>query len=178
MYTFFAACAVLGVAVLVFQIGFALLGFDMDGDVDLAAGLDLLGVRSVAAGAAGFGLGGLAALEVGLPGFAAFAAAIVPGLAATVATAWLIRMMLRLERSGSLHMENAVGQSGTVRLSIPAGQLESGRVQFELQGRTLEMKAVTSGEPIPTGAPVIIVGLIGSDTVEVTPAPTLGEILE
>jgi hypothetical protein len=51
-------------------------------------------------------------------------------------------------------------------------------VQFELQGRTVEMRAVSSGEPVPTGTPVTIVGIVDGDTVEVFPTPTLEELTQ
>ena len=85
--------------------------------------------------------------------------------------------MLRLETSGSLRMENAVGQSGVVQLSVPESSGGAGRVQFELQGRTVEARAVSAGEAIPLGTPVTIVGILDADTVEVLPTPTMKEIL-
>ena len=179
MYTFFVVCAGLGVAVLLLQVVLSMIGADLEvaEDVDLGEGLDLLSVRAIAAGAAGFGLGGLALMELGLPGLIAFPGAMIPGFLAVLATAWLTRSMLRLEGSGSIRLEDAVGQAGTVHLSIPAASGGAGKVQFELQGRTLEMKAVSPEAAIPTGAPVTIVGILDGDTVEVMPTPTMKEIL-
>jgi hypothetical protein len=179
MYTFFIVCAGLGAAVLILQIALSVIGGDVDGaeDVDLGEGLDLLSVRALAAGAAGFGLGGLALMEMGLPGVLALPGALLPALLAVLATAWLTRSMLRLESSGSIRLEEAVGRAGTVHLSIPAASGGAGRVQFELQGRTLEMRAVSPDAAIPSGAPVTIVGIVDGDTVEVMPTPTMKEIL-
>ena len=179
MYAFFLLCAGLGAATLVLQIVLGLGGLDVEtaDDVSLGEGLDLLSVRALSAGASGFGLGGLALMEIGLPGVLALPGAIIPGVLAVLATAWLTRSMLRLEGSGSLRLEDAVGRAGTVHLSIPAASGGAGRVQFELQGRTLEMKAVSPEGAIPTGAPVTIVGVVDGDTVEVMPTPTMKEIL-
>jgi hypothetical protein len=100
------------------------------------------------------------------------------GAGAMLLTALLTRAMLRLDRSGSIRLEGAVGRAGTVHLSIPADAAEgAGRIQFELQGRTLEMKAVSTAGPIPTGTAVTIVALVDGDTVEVVPTPTLKEII-
>jgi hypothetical protein len=180
MYSFFEVCVLLGGGILAIQIVLSLVGIDHAGalEIDIAEGLDLLGVRALAAGLAGYGLGGMVAMELGLSTALALGFAFVPALAAAAGTAWLTRRMVGLQRSGSLRLEDAVGQGGTVRIAIPASGLDAGRVQFELQGRTLEMKAVTPGDPIRTGAPVTIVGFVDSDTVEVVPTPSLREILE
>jgi hypothetical protein len=47
-------------------------------------------------------------------------------------------------------------------------------VQFALQGRTVELRAVADeATPIPTGASVIVTGLMEDDTVEVVPTPQI-----
>jgi hypothetical protein len=178
MYTFFLLWALLGAAVLVAQIVLSLVGADHhSGDMEIAEGLDLLSVRALAAGAAAFGLGGLAVMALGLPGIFGLPLGAVAGLAATVGTAWLTRLMLGLDQSGSLQMEDAVGQAATVRVSVPAGRAGAGRVQLGLQGRTLELKAVTPEGAIATGTAVTIVGLVDNDTVEVVTTPTLEEMI-
>jgi hypothetical protein len=177
MYLFFLACAIVGAALLALQIGAALSGSDGGGDAELSAGLDLLSVRAIAAGVATFGLAGLAALELGMPSAVAVPVGAFLGGGGLLLTAVLTRAMLRLERSGSLRLEGAVGRAGTVHLSIPPSRDGAGRIQFELQGRTLEMKAVSSEGPIPTGTAVTIVALVDGDTVEVVPTPTLKEII-
>lgn len=179
MSTFFILCGSIGAAVLVIQTLLSLVGVDHDasGDLDLSAGLDLLTVRAFSAGTAGFGIGGLAGLAMGLPAFFAILPGAVAGIASAAATAWLTRAMLNLEDSGSLRLHGAIGQAGRVHLSVPGSLGGAGRVQFELQGRTLEFKAVTLHGPLPTGTQVTIVGLIDSDTVEVVPTPTLEELI-
>lgn len=180
MHNLFLAAAVFGAVVLILQIVFSLVGFghDLADDVDLDEGLGLLSVRALSAGISAYGLGGMAALAMGLPGVLALGVGIVPGAAAVLATAWATRQMLRMEDSGSLRLEDAVGRDGVVHLSVPGHSGGAGKVQFELQGRTVEMRAVSSGAPVPTGTPVTIVGIVDGDTVEVFPTPTLREILE
>lgn len=180
MYLFFFACSVVGAVLLALQIVLALAGADHDvaQGADLSAGLDLLSVRAIAAGVAAFGLGGLAGLELGVPMLLTLALGVFVGGGALLLTAVLTRAMLGMERSGSLQLEAAVGREGQLQLSVPAGMEGSaGRIQFELQGRTLEMKAVSSTGAIPSGTAVTIVALIDGDTVEVVPTPTLKEII-
>ncbi|MQA89959.1 MAG: hypothetical protein GEU90_06970 [Gemmatimonas sp.] len=189
MTTLFLACAGLGASVLVLQILLSAVGLDhghssLDvglhgGDAGLDEGLSLLSVRSVAAGVAFFGLGGLAAMAIGLAGPIAVLVALLPGVAALAGTAVLMRQLVRLESSGTIRIERAVGAAGTVYLTIPGGHDGPGKVHLTLQGRTVELQAVSpDGSPIPTGAPVVVVSVIDSDTVEVIPTSLIEEVLE
>ena len=42
-----------------------------------------------------------------------------------------------------------------------------GKVHINVQNRTLEYHAVTSQEQLPTGAKIVVVGIVSADTVEV-----------
>jgi hypothetical protein len=64
-----------------------------------------------------------------------------------------------------------VGKAGAVYLRIPANRSGSGKITLNLQNRTMEYQAVTAGEAIPTGANIVVVGVVGPDTVEVELAP-------
>jgi hypothetical protein len=64
-----------------------------------------------------------------------------------------------------------VGQCGTVYLPIPGQKSGRGKVQINLQNRTMEYPAVTAQDSLPTGSKVVVVGVIGSDTIEVLPDP-------
>ncbi|HYC80887.1 MAG TPA: hypothetical protein VEB65_03815, partial [Solirubrobacterales bacterium] len=75
---------------------------------------------------------------------------------------------------GSIDLSNAVGAAGQTYLQIPPAGGGHGLVQVPVQGRTVELRAVTpEGSPIPTGAPVIVVAVVDGETVEVVPTPTL-----
>ena len=176
MHEVYLLCLMLGAAVLIVQIvldtfgggASAALGIDAD------AGLDLLSVRTVSAGSALFGAVGLWLSSRGLPHFLSLSGSIVAAAIAMVSTAYLTRWMLRMESSGSLQLEGAVGQSGTVYLPVPAHRSGFGKVQFALQGRTVEMRAVADeAMTLPTGASVIVISVVDGDTVEVTPTPII-----
>jgi membrane protein implicated in regulation of membrane protease activity len=167
----------LGAVVLVAQIVLGLLGMagDLPDDIAHAAedGVDLLSVRTVSAGAALFGAAGLWASSV-MPVLVAVPLAAAAGVGAAVVTAYMTRQMLRLESSGSLQIDNALGQSATVYLPVPPHREGTGKVQLTMQGRTVEMTAVGNEDAvIPTGAAVIVVGVIDGNTVEVTPTPLI-----
>ena len=69
-------------------------------------------------------------------------------------------------------MENAIGITGSVYLSIPPARSGLGKIHVQVQSRLVEYQAVTShGEPLPTGARVLVVDVVDSDTVDVVPDP-------
>jgi|GEM_PF-1073402 len=214
MSSVFLICLAVGAAVLVFQIVLSMVGFDADApELDMpdaevggggaSAGLDLLSVRSVAAALAVFGVTGWI-LDRFLFAWLAAILAVPPAFGAAVLVAYLTRMILRLESDGSIDLSNAVGQTGTVYLAIPARAVGAGEaltageafaaagllpgdapvrgvdaqdphglVHVSVQGRTIEVRAVTR-EPhgLPTGSSVLVVAAEG-DTVEVVPTPTI-----
>ena len=187
MQTFFLTCAILGGAVLVVQLSLGMLGVvhdGLDGHPDAhvdrhdgsAEGLNLLSVRALSAGLGFFGIGGMAGLSTGLGLLAAIPFAIGLGLAAMVGTAMITRWMLTMEDDGSVSIHGAVGTTGTVYLSIPAERTGAGKVLLTLQNRTVEYQAVTPQQALPTGASVLVVDVVGPDTVEVVPDPITKEL--
>lgn len=182
MQTLFLACAVLGGAVLVLQILLGLVGMDhhfdgLDLHADAAEGLNLLGVRAVSAGLTFFGIGGLVGYATGLGPAAALPAALLLGTGAALGVAAAMRALLGLESDGSVRIERAVGSPATVYLSIPGGRTGMGKVHVELQDRLVEYQAL-SAHPLPAGAQVVVVDVVGPDTVEVAPSPDLGGLLD
>jgi hypothetical protein len=135
-------------------------------------GLNLLTVRSLSAGVAFFGLGGLAARALG-PLLATLVGA-VAGLVAAVAVAVLMRQLLRLESDGTLDIGRAVGTGGVVYLAVPGARDGAGKVHLTLQGRLVELQAVTPNDALPTGQRVLVIDVAGPDTVVVIkdPLPT------
>ncbi len=187
MTTFFLTCAALGGGILVVQLLLGMLGVidgaDHDhaghgghGVSDASEGLNLLSVRALSAGLGFFGIGGLLGLTTGLGLFAAIPFGVVLGIAATVGTAMITRWMLTLEDDGSVEIHGAVGLSGTVYLAIPGERSGIGKVLLTLQNRTVEYQAVTSAGALPTGATVLVVDVVGPDTVDVVPDPTMKEL--
>jgi hypothetical protein len=187
MQTFFLTCAILGGGILIVQLVLGMLGFVHDGfdgheevHVDqhegASAGLNLLSVRALSAGLGFFGVGGMAGLATGLGLIAALPLGIVLGLIAMFATALITRWMLTLEDDGSVSIHGAVGTTGTVYLSIPGERKGVGKVLLTLQNRTVEYQAVTPQHALPTGASVLVVDVVGPDTVEVVPDPITKEL--
>jgi membrane protein implicated in regulation of membrane protease activity len=181
-------CFLVGATLMVCQFVLSLVGIGGDHDVD--AGHDfhdaehhghhgghdhgsswfvgVLTFRTVVAALAFFGLAGLASygkLEPVLNVMVALAA----GASAMVLVAFLMRSLHRLKAEGTVRIERAVGQKGTVYLTIPGQKSGVGKVHLSLQNRTVEYQAVTPQEQLPTGSRIVVTAVVGADTVEVVP---------
>lgn len=141
-----------------------------DGDVpDLDAGFTILSLRSLLAFGMFMGYTGVVSLRLGGNWFVA----LVAGIAAGILAAWLawrlLRIILRLQSSGTLDLQNAIGQTGEVYLPIPAGLNGAGKVMVEVQGALRELDAVSEEASIPNGQPVLVVGLTDEGALIVQP---------
>ena len=96
--------------------------------------------------------------------------AIILGLAAMYGMYYLMQGLSKLTSSGNERISIAIGKHGTVYVPIPAGGV--GKVQVNLQNRTVEFQAVTEeSEPLRTGETVEIIEVKNSDTVAVRRLP-------
>ena len=128
--------------------------------------------RSIVAAITFFGLGGLAATYGKLGTTRAPVVAIGAGFAALIIVAGVMKLLGKLQDEGTIQIANAVGKVGTVYLCVPAAGGGQGKVTLKLQNRTIECLAVSSAGAIPTGAPCVVVAVVGPNTVEVIPART------
>lgn len=131
----------------------------------------MLTFRTVVAALTFFGLAGLAGNSAELPGALTFVVALAAGGAAMYGVHWLMQTLRRLKADGTVRIERAVGRAGTVYLKIPASKSGAGKIQVNVQNRTMEYEAMTAHEPLPVGAKVVVVNVLGPDTVEVEPVP-------
>jgi membrane protein implicated in regulation of membrane protease activity len=125
--------------------------------------------RTLVAASTFFGLAGLAAQEAGQGLGVQLAAAVVCGGAAMYGVHSIIRMFGRLGYDGTVRIQRALGQEGTVYIPIPGGGTRAGKVQLKVQNRLMEYAAVTAAtDRLPTGTKVRVTGIAG-DVLEVTP---------
>jgi hypothetical protein len=129
--------------------------------------LSVLTFRTVTAFVAFFGLAGMVLTRAEAGPELALAGALAAGLAALFAVRWLMQNLSRLNVDGTLHIHRALGVKGAVYLSIPARKAGAGKVHVLVGGRLVEYKAVTAREDLPTGAKIVVVDIVDSDTVEV-----------
>jgi hypothetical protein len=176
-------CAVVGGTLLVVQTILMAIGGHHDGEMahdgvdatqaDGGVGHDLgmrkwLSIKAVVAALTFFGLGGLAAQKAGLTPYVGLAISLAAGAAAVFVVASLMAGLSRLQSKGNLDLRNAVGAVGKVYLRVPAGRGGVGKVTLEVQGRFVEVEAITAGPEIPTGSPIRVVAVPAPDTLEVS----------
>ena len=145
-------------------------GPDMEEAGQAAAGLHLFTLRGIVAFLTLFGWGSLWLCQLGvLPAVALFLG-VWMGLAGMVAIAVVVRQAVRLQYDGTLDIRNAVGLTGSVYLTVPAGRAGQGKVNVLVQEQLREFDAVSdSSQPIPTGADIVVTGLAGRNTLIVSP---------
>ena len=86
------------------------------------------------------------------------------GVLLVAAVMMIFRFFSRMEQSGTIDLKNAVGCKGNVYLKIPAAKKGEGKVQIAVQGAVREYDALTEGEEIETGAPVVVKEVVNGST--------------
>lgn len=176
MSTVFMICAIGGGVILIIQLAMAVFGLDADMDTDLDTDVPtedstiffgILSFKALVAAAAFFGLGGLAAQSAGFGTYPSVMAALLPAALAMIGVAWLMRLLHGFDSKGNVDLRNAVGATASVYLSIPARREGPGKVTVTVQGRSMECPAFTSGEAIPTGAAVEVIGVSETGALDV-----------
>jgi membrane protein implicated in regulation of membrane protease activity len=186
MHDLFLYSSVIGGTILVLQ--FVLLAFGVGGDHDVggdgtvaadgssgvghdqSAFLKLFSLQTASAFLTFFGLVGLATERAGWSTAAVTPAAILAGIAALFLVARLMRGLARLQSQGNVDLQNAVGHTGNVYLRIPQSGGGHGRVLMQVQGRTVECRAISRGDEIPTGAVIRVLATTDDGLLVVAPA--------
>lgn len=84
---------------------------------------------------------------------------IIIGCALGLLTMYLVARLMfasrRLTENGTVNIHNAIGESGTVYIPVPAKGNGEGKINLYLQGRYVEVNCISfEGETIPTGTAV------------------------
>jgi membrane protein implicated in regulation of membrane protease activity len=127
----------------------------------------MLSFRTIVAALTFFGLAGLAAQSAHASTSTVLLVAVAAGLAALYGVFYLVQTLYSLRQEGNVRMDRAVGRQASVYLKIPGHNAGSGKIQIDLQNRTMEYLAMTGGETIQTGARVVVVGILSPTTVAV-----------
>ena len=158
MTTLFTICAVVGGTLFVCQFLLTLLGVGGDHDIAIDAGghdvhighdvhhdsswfFGVLSFRAIVAAVTVFGLAGRAALAAQMSTYLSLLIAGASAFAAMLLIAALMQGLTKLQSEGTIHIEGAVGQPGTVYLKIPGNRAGLGKVTLNLQDRTVEYQA-------------------------------------
>ncbi len=171
--TIYLICAIAGGAILVLRFILMIAGLDhgdgLDTSVDInhdgaidahdtGAGMQLLSLQSIAGFFTMFGLVGLGLLQIKAADIWSLLGALLAGMVTAWATAMIFYQMRRLQSQGNLVIQDAIGQVGTVYLTIP--ETGSGVVSVAVKGTLRSLDAVSeNGRRIPTGSIVRVVSI-------------------
>jgi hypothetical protein len=162
-----AASVILAIQlVLAFTTGFDFhMGSDLGahgGDMNLPH-FQLLTIRNVVGFFAVFGWVGIAMIHAHASTALTIAVSFACGLAMMGIMTAMFLGLSRLQSSGNLDVASAKGQEAKVYLTIPPARKSGGIIEVVLQGKMVEIDALTdNGEQIPTGAFVKVKEIINN----------------
>ena len=139
-----------------------------DGDGGDSDGHSLFSIKSIIGAFFAFGWAGGASVSCGLGLGLSLLLAFGAGFLALLLVAFILRAARHLRSNGNIRKETAVGKVATVYVTIPPVNKGAGQVTVPLDGRTITMGAVQTGDtPIPSDAKVTVTELIDANTVRV-----------
>jgi membrane protein implicated in regulation of membrane protease activity len=149
----FAIIGLTAFVLIILQTIFSVLGGDVNHDFDitqtdgdLGHSWGLFSVRGVFGFFLGLGWGGLIALQRGFSGVVSIIIGSLAGFIIAFFLSLLMKGINTLRSEGTLKMENAIGQTGTVYQRIPAKRGGQGKIQIVVQGQLQTLEAVTDAE--------------------------------
>ena len=192
----FALIAIPTTGVLLIQTIIMLFGIGMDSDIDLDGDIDadvdagdgLFGdgeidsdidptglnslrvftVRGIIAFFVVFGWSGFMLDRANISLWINIPVSAIAGFVMMCILAVMMKGIMKLRNDGNIDTKNALGTSGKVYLTIPPSRKGEGKVNVLLQGKYVELEAVTDEEEaIHTGAEIVVTGISGQTTLVV-----------
>lgn len=140
-----------------------------DIDVDGEIGYQFFTIKNMIAFFTMFGWAGLAAYKANLNNGIVIVIALLSGCIMVFLMYLLMHNASKLKHSGTLQMKNAINQIGETYLRIPAQRNGIGKVQIQVQGRLMELDAMTDDTTdIATGRPIQVVNILNNQILLVT----------
>ncbi len=140
-------------------------GFDAPDSSDMPDGTDgdgltVFSIRGIVAMLCIGGWAGIVLLDTSLRPVFAIVLAVLLGVAALIGMAFAMRAFTRLQSSGNIVIESAIGKTGKVYLTVPAEGKGSGKIHITVQDTYTEFEAVTIGpDELKTGETVTVSGV-------------------
>lgn len=197
MESLYFYCAATAGGILLMQFAFGLLGMGHGGDfhdgsadfqLDHADGLDvdhdvdtvdadhidhggiwfvgILSFRAICSAVMMFGLAGLSAQRMYAPE-TSFLIAAGCGILVLFGVAYMLKTLYGFASDGTVRDEDTIGMTGNVYLTIPGQNEGKGKVTVFVKGRTMEYEALTEGESLSTGTPILVVDVPSPDVLAV-----------
>ena len=156
---FFLLCAIVGGVVVVLRLLLTVAGLDhQDGALDAShadsdAGFQLLSIQGMSSFFTLFGLVGYTLYrQAHLGTVFALGGALLAGFASVWLMQRIFLSMLKLQSSGSVKLDSAVGCEGTTYTTVTG---KGGSVQINFARRLREFEAISAdGSELPTGTPI------------------------
>ncbi len=136
---------------------------DFDGDTG-GGGFHPFTFKNMVAFFTLFSWSGLASIEGGFSLTVTILISTISGLIMMIIMAFLFYYISKFTHSGTLDLNNAIGLTGDVYLTIPAKKAGMGKVQINVQGQLRTLNAMTSDlEDIKTGAVIEVDELVNDN---------------
>ena len=165
----FWTIAVIFTVLFVLQLIASILGMDLDSNADIDFHLDshdghfdvdqsftLFSIRSIIAFFTFFGWVGVILLSKGIALKLVLLISFISGFIAMIFVAFILFQLIKLAEVGTIDIEHALGKYGKVYVTIPEKRKGTGLVNIEMQNKTMELRAVTDGECLPTGTVIYV----------------------
>ncbi len=171
----FYGIAIVASLILIVQVGLMIfgLGDDLDADMDDVGdpgGLHILSLRSLTGFFGGFGWTGAILLGKGSSLVIAIVAGAGVGGVLMLSVAYLMSLLYSLRESGNIDYKDAIGQIGTVYLTIPPDQSGPGKIRVMIDGRLKVVLAYTKfNEQMSSERKVRVVAQLDARTLMVEP---------
>ena len=134
--------------------------------IDDHNGLSLISVRGIVAFFSIGGWTGVVCDSAELPLILSILISTMAGLLSLIGIAVLFKSALKLQESGNLNINNAIGVTGKVYIPIPPNGMGHGKITALIQEQYVEIDAINDGdEVIKTDMLVEIISVIDDQTV-------------
>ena len=176
----FLGCAIVGGIVFMIRMVLALFfgggddfepGMDVgDGDIigDSDAAFSIISLQSIVGFLLIFGLAGLGcSVQLEMSSAASTLTAFAAGAVTMLIIAWITFTLRKLDQPGNISLQNAVGEVGTVYLTIPEGG-GTGKASIRIQNRLRVYDAIAKDKScLPTEERIKVVEVVGGTTLVV-----------
>ena len=145
---------------------------DVDADIesDTGIGFQFFTLKNLVAFFTIFSWAGISSINAGYGKGVTILISSLAGLAMMVVMATLIYYINKLVSSGTLKLENAIGNVGEVYLTLGANRSKIGKVHVNIQGALRELDALAdSDETLKTGTVVEVTEITGTGILIVQP---------
>lgn len=119
-------------------------------------GLKFFTIRNIIIFFAILGWTGIACVHSGFGMFLTIGISLISGIALVVVVSFLLYGVLKLTHDGTVLIDSAKGKNGTVYFPIPEKRSGYGKITVTAQGTLQELRAMTDGPRIESGAIVYV----------------------